>query len=55
MVIKWPPPMPMLCAFMIELQRPEAIAASTAEPLRSRIFLVFDLKRNKIDFKILIN
>ena len=41
MVIKWPPPMPILCAFIIELQRPEAIVASTAEPFRSRIFLLF--------------
>ena len=32
MFIKWPPPKPILCAFIIELQSDVAIATSTADP-----------------------
>ena len=39
MVIKCPPPMPILCAFITELHKPVAIAASTAEPSLASIFL----------------
>ena len=40
MVAKWPPPMPVLCAFTTPTQNMLAMAASTADPPRSRrIFL----------------
>ena len=39
MVIKCPPPMPILCEFMTELHKPVAMAASTAEPPLANISL----------------